>query len=177
MPIKDAGLAPSTTAQLQETPLFFEPHIGICRVTEQKEIERLKRTNGFEGFIDGLHARKDAGRGLIVDRHEQRGAGGKCRGRVSGWKRHTAYRTTTPEGDQTRQPADAREGDPDKGDGEDQKEGDLQWCHTVHTEHPVHCVTGGSCEGKRGGKDQSPSQPGSPRRTNLPHLAGSVPAV
>ena len=81
-PVIDARLR-QPRAHRQKGALLRDPDVGIGRVGDEKEVERVGLTGALDILEDGLHGAEDARGRLVVDRHHDRRSLAQARRRLA----------------------------------------------------------------------------------------------
>src|SRR5512132_229446 len=129
----------------------------------------VEDTKSVKRLVDRLASCKDTLRRLVVDRHEEGRARRERRQLLQGRDGDATYAAATPKREKPYQPTHEWQSDPDKVDGEDDQQGNLEHRHAAHVEYLIHLVAGGCGEGKRGSIHYGASQSGLRSIFVMPH--------
>ena len=154
VPVIDPRQRPELVAQGDEGPLLGDPGIRVRGIGQDEIVEMRAEPGRLDGFADRLERREGAGRRLVVDRHDDRGARRqpvRDRRRAGGaLDEHEEAEDGAREGE-----SDPREVDREQAEQDPLQDGDGADRHDlIHLEGAV---------GRQGGRAAEHEQPREPR--------------
>ena len=148
-------------AHRQQRPLLGDPDVGIGGVGEKEIVEGIAQARRLDVLINRLHRREHTRRGLVVDRHDDRGLD------IERARQRVRTRRAKDEPGEAQHALREGEADPGERQHEQRDQRPFQWRDHADLDDAVHFPLAIDRQRKRAAEHEQPLQPRRPRAIRI----------